>query len=398
MNAIIRAARAALALLAIAACAAPASAQPAPYVLSAVLSLTGGAASIGQDEAAALRAYETVVNKQGGIKSTPVHFNILDDQSSPQVAVQLATTLLAAHPPVVFGSSLAGTTQAMAPLFKDGPVLYASTPVVYPEKGSYMFAAGVNSRYTTAAAMRYFRLKGITKLALIITNDASGQDYARATDLSLALPENKTVSVVDRESFTPTDISIAPQIAKIKASGAQALLVYATGAPFGTVLRGLFDAGLNLPLQTTGPNFNPVLLERFKTFMPKSEMIIGGASFFKRDRKAGDPLKAPIDEFYDALAAINVKPTASHVFTWDPAHIAVAALRKFGTGMTAAQFRDYVNGLHDFPGVAGMYDFRNSDGHGLTQDSVVIIRYNPSGINGEGTVVSDQGGTPIPGI
>jgi hypothetical protein len=132
--------------------------------------------------------------------------------------------------------------------------------------------------------------------------------------------------------------------------------------------------------------------------MPKSEMIIGGASFFKHDRKASDPLKAPIDEFYDALAAVNVKPTASHVFTWDPAHIAVAALRKYGTGMTAAQFRDYVNGLHDFAGVAGLYDFRNSDGHGLTQDSVVIIRYNPSGINGEGIVASDQGGAPLPGI
>ena len=66
--------------------------------------------------------------------------------------------------------------------------------------------------------------------------------------------------------------------------------------------------------------------------------------------------------------------------------------------MTAAQLRDYVNGLHDFAGVAGLYDFRNSDGHGLTQDSVVVIRYNPNGINGEGIVVSEQGGAPLPGI
>ncbi len=387
-----------IAVVAALACSTPSTAQPAPYTLSAVLSLTGGAASIGQDEAAALKAYETVVNKQGGINGRPVHFAILDDQSSPQVAVQLATTIIADRPPVVFGSSLAGTTQAMAPLFKNGPVLYASTPVVYPEKGSYMFAAGVSSRYTTAAAMRYFRLRGYTKLALVTTNDASGQDYLRTTDLALALPENAAVSVVDRESFTPTDISIAPQVSKIKASGAQALLIYATGAPFGTVLRGLYDAGVSLPIDTTGPNFNPVLLERFKTFMPKSEMIIGGASFFKRDRKAGDVLKAPIDEFYDALAANGIKPTASHVFTWDPAHITIAALRKFGTGMTAAQFRDYVNGLHDFAGVAGLYDFRDSDGHGLTQNSVVVIRYNPNGINGEGIVVSDQGGNPLPGM
>ena len=304
MNVFGRAARAAAALLTVTTLLTPPlAAQAPPYTISAVLSLTGGAASIGTDEAAALRVYETVVNRQGGINGATVHFAVLDDQSSPQVAVQLATTVLATHPPVMLGSSLAGTTQAMVPLFKNGPVLYASTPVIYPEKGGYVFAAGVSSRHTTAAAMRYFRMKGLTRFALVTTNDASGQDYLRTTDLALGLPENKNVSVVDRESFTPTDISIAPQVEKIKASGAQALLIYATGAPFGTVLRGLFDAGVNLPIDTTGPNFNPVLLERFKTFMPKSEMIIGGASFFKRDRKAGDPLKAAIDEFYDALGA-----------------------------------------------------------------------------------------------
>jgi branched-chain amino acid transport system substrate-binding protein len=392
-----RAGRSAAAVLAVVTLiAAPVAAQPQPFTISAVLSLTGGAASVGTDEAAALRVYETVVNRQGGINGTPVHFAVLDDQSSPQVAVQLATTVLATHPAVMFGSSLAGTTQAMVPLFKSGSVLYASTPVIYPERGSFVFDAGVQSQHTAAAAMRYFRMRGLTRFALVTTNDASGQDYLRATDLALALPENKTVSIVDRESFTPTDISVAPQIAKIKASGAQALLVYATGAPFGTVLRGLFDAGLNLPIDTTGPNINPAFLDHFKTFMPTGELIIGGASFFKHDRKAGDPLKVPIDEFYAALGANGIKPSASDVFTWDPAHIAVAALRKFGTGMTGEQFRDYVNALHGFAGVAGVYDFRNSDGHGLKQDSVVVVRYNPS--TGEGVVVSEQGGAPLPGI
>jgi len=85
------------------------------------------------------------------------------------------------------------------------------------------------------------------------------------------------------------------------------------------VLRGLFDAGVSLPIDTTGPNFNRCCSTDSRPSWPKSEMIIGGASFFKRDRKAGDPLKAPIDEFYDALGAAGIKPTASHVFTWDPA-------------------------------------------------------------------------------
>ncbi len=386
-----------IALLAVAATA-PLQAQNAsPYTFGAILSLTGPAASIGQDEAAALTAYEKVVARQGGINGQPVHFQIYDDESQPQVAVQLANTLLAQHPLAVFGSSLAGTTQAMIPLFKNGPILYGSTPVIYPESGGNVFAAGVSSRYTTAAVMRYFRLKGITRIAMIVTNDASGQDYTRLTEFALALPENKTMSLVDRESFTPTDISVASQIAKIKASNPQALLVWATGAPFGTVLQAMHDSGLSIPIDTTGPNLNPVLLQRFKAYLPTSEMVIGGASFFKRDRAANDPLKAPIDEFYDALGAAGIKPTASHEFTWDPARIVVSTLRKLGPSATAAQLRDAISQLHDFPGVGGMYDFRSGDQHGLTQDSIVVIRYDPTSANGQGQIVSEQGGAPLRG-
>lgn len=386
-----------IAILALASTAPLGAQNASPYTFGVILSLTGPAASIGQDEAAALVAYEKVVSRSGGINGQAVHFQIYDDESQPQVAVQLANTLLAQHPLAVFGSSLAGTTQAMIPLFKNGPILYASTPVIYPDSGSNVFAAGVSSRYTTAAVMRYFRLKGITRLAMIVTNDASGQDYTRLTEFALGLPENKTMSLVDRESFTPTDISVASQISKIKASNPQALLVWATGAPFGTVLQAMHESGLSIPIDTTGPNLNPVLLQRFKAYLPTSEMVIGGASFFKRDRAANDPLKVPIDEFYKALGAAGIKPTASHEFTWDPARIVVSTLRKLGPSATAAQLGEAIAQLHDFPGVGGMYDFRSGDQHGLTQDSIVVIRYDAGAANGQGLIVSEQGGAPLRG-
>ena len=93
----------------------PLVAQPAPYTINVVLSMTGSAASLGQAEAAALAAYEKLVNRQGGIHGTPVRFAVVDDQSNAAVAVQLATTILQGHPAVVMGSSLVGPTQAMEP-------------------------------------------------------------------------------------------------------------------------------------------------------------------------------------------------------------------------------------------------------------------------------------------
>ena len=84
--------------------------------------------SVSSDQLAALQAYEKLVNRTGGIRGQQLHFQVYDDASSPQTAVQLTNTILAAKPAVVIGSTLAPATTAMMPFFKDGPVLYALTP------------------------------------------------------------------------------------------------------------------------------------------------------------------------------------------------------------------------------------------------------------------------------
>lgn len=371
-----------------------AAAQPKPFVLDAILGLTGTAAAIGADEAAGLTAYEKVVNRTGGLRGQPIHFEIVDDQSNAAVAVQLATAILAKHPIAVIGSSLVGPSQAMAPLFKNGPVLYAVTPLMYPDKGSYIFGAGAATRLNAAATMRYFRLKGLTKFGFITTNDASGQDYNRAIDSAAGLAENKTVTVVDRETFSVADLNIAAQIAHLKAANPQVIFAYVTGTPFGTVLQGLSDAGIDVPVITAGVNFNPVLLDRFKTYLPKSEMVVGVASFFNQNRARNDALKGPIDEFYQALGAAGLKPTAAMAYTWDPARIIISGLRKLGPNATPEQLRDYIAGLHGFAGVSGVYDFSVGDQHGLTQDAQIVVRYDPAAPGGT-KVVSQQGGAPL---
>jgi branched-chain amino acid transport system substrate-binding protein len=372
----------------------PAAAQPKPFVLDAIMSLTGTAAALGADEAASLALYEKVVNRTGGLRGQPIHFEIVDDASNPATAVQLATAILAKHPIAVIGSTLAGPSQAMAPLFKNGPVLYATTPLIAPDKGSYVFGAGAQTRFNMLAALRYFRLKGLTRFAFITTTDASGQDYARVVDYALTLDENKNLTVVDRETYGVADLSIAAQVAHIKAANPQAIIGYATGTPFGTILQGLSAAGIDVPIYTAGVNLNPVLLDRFKTYLPKSEMVVSVASFFNRNRGARDPLKAPIDEFYQALDAAGIKPNAAYAYTWDPARIIISGLRKLGPNATSEQLRDYIANLRGFAGVSGAYDFSIGDQHGLTQDSQIVVRYDPS-VPGLQRVVSQQGGAPL---
>ena len=74
-----------------------------------------------------------------------------------------------------------------------------------------------------AAVVRYYRLKGWTRLAVLNTTDATaGQDADKSLEQVLALPENKDVRRVEFQHFNPTDVTVAAQLARIKSADPQA--------------------------------------------------------------------------------------------------------------------------------------------------------------------------------
>ena len=74
------------------------AAAPTPYRIPVILSLSGPAAFLGKEQADSLRMLEDDVNRHGGVAGTPIHFDVADDQTSPQVAVQLANAIVASLP------------------------------------------------------------------------------------------------------------------------------------------------------------------------------------------------------------------------------------------------------------------------------------------------------------
>src|ERR1700733_10033592 len=56
-----------------------------PFVIEAVFPLSGSGAFLGKAEQQTLGVMETIINRGGGISGQPVHFNVADDASSPQV-------------------------------------------------------------------------------------------------------------------------------------------------------------------------------------------------------------------------------------------------------------------------------------------------------------------------
>lgn len=369
-----------LALTAMAALGVPAASSAAgPYVVPVIMPLTGPNANSGLLAATALRIFEGYANAHGGLRGTPIHFDIHDDGSQPATAVQLLASAMAQHPAVVLGPSPTQTCNALAPLVeKSGPVLYCSTPGSLPPRGSYVFCAAMALPQFDRGMIRYMRLKGYKRLAVISSTDGSGQANDEATRDVLALPESRDLKVVTWEHLNPNDINANAQAAHIKASGAQGILAWVSGPTFATVLRSLRDVGVDLPLTPNGANVNPDELAQFNDLLP-TEMPLPGFPFMVPDQLQKTPLRGPVNDMIAAYHAAGEKISAGGVgYAWDAASIVLSGLRKIGPNATADQLRDYILGLRNFAGIDGSYDFTTlPDQHGLSDNNVVMVAWNP---------------------
>jgi branched-chain amino acid transport system substrate-binding protein len=366
-------------------------AQPAPYTIDAVMELTGSNAFIGSVYSTSLRALEAYVNSHGGINGTPLKFNFLDDQTNPQVAVQLATQVIAKNPTVFFGGAQTASCAAVAPLVKSGPVDFCISPGYFPEPGGYAFASAASLRYIINADLRFIRGNGWRKLAVISATDATGQSSDKTIAQLMSLAENRDIKIVSSQQFNPADLSVTAQAQRVKESGADVIFCFAGGTPFGTVLRGLNDVGLTLPVVSSSANINAAQLDQYKSFVPPA-LYFNGLIYDAKD-ELSRAARVPVDAFLDAFKAAGQTATPGSGIAWDPGWIVVSALRKLGTSATPAQLRDYLLTLHDFNGAMGTYDFRIGDQHGLTESSVVEVRWDPNGH--AFTVVSKPGGVPL---
>lgn len=366
-------------------------ADATPYDINVILSMSGPFTFVGKTDAEALRVLQETVNKQGGIRGRPIRFVIGDDQTNPQVAVQLLNDILQKHPSIVLGSSSAASCQAMAPLVSSkGPVEYCLSPAIHPPRGSYVFASSVSTRDCMFALIRYFREKGLKRIALITSNDVGGLDADNNVTAAMQLPENSTVQLVSHEHFNVSDVTATAQLARMRAAQPQAALLWGTGTAFATLIRGAAEVGFDVPIATSNAVMNYAQLSQYTSILPK-ELLFPGLPFLAEQAPTKQAQEVQ-RQFFDAFTAAKIRPDFIYSTAWDPAVIAISALRSLGPDATPDQIRNYIGNLHGFNGIAGSYDFRTGQ-TGLTESNIMIMRWDPAKVTW--TAVSKLGGTPL---
>lgn len=376
------AAHRALALLAsvlvIAGASGPARAQTkTPFDLDVLISLTGPGAFGGETTERSLNLLEADVNAHGGIHGRPLHFAYHDDGTSPALALQQLNAIAVRHPAVVLGPVYSALCNAVAPVIATaGPVVFCISPAVYPPKGSFMFSAGPSQADLIRVLIRYYHNRGLTRIASITSTDAAGQDADKAIAEYFKTDGPSGPSLVDTEHFNPTDIDVSAQVSRIKAARADALLLWTSGAPVGTVLRAVQQLGLDVPIGIAPSNMNYPTMRQYATILPR-ELYFPGVADVVNEAASRDSRNA-LNRYVSLLTIAGVGRDMQTGTAWDPASILIDALRHVGTGATAQQVRDYILSLNGYGGISGIYNFTDGRQRGLTESTLLVMRWEPA--------------------
>jgi branched-chain amino acid transport system substrate-binding protein len=370
------------------------AADAQPYTMNVILSLTGGGAFIGQTHQKVLGILENQVNKQGGIRGRPLHLVFADDNSNPQTAVALATQILQSKPVAVFGPNSAGLCSAIAPLFQAAKVFnWCFSPTFYPPVGGFVYPSMSGSKDLMRIQVRFMRQRGIKKLAMLSTTDVSGKTGESELVEILKEPESRGVTLVADEVFGPTDVGVGAQLARIKASSPDAVMIWTAGPALGTALTGVRDTGLDaLPIFASSSAMVYSQIIGLANSLPKTIYFVGFGFDADSGRNAVSTRK--LKAFDEAVIAAGMDIDGVTGFAWDGVAIVVDALRALGPDATAEHVRAWVAGQKAYPGISGLYNFTSTtDMHGLGLEDLLMVRWDAA--KQTWIPVSKFGGAPL---
>lgn len=343
------------------------------------VSATGPAASLGIPERNTIALMPTSI---GGQK---VNYIVLDDASDTVIAVTNVRKLLTeSKVDVVLGSTTTPNSLAMIDAVAEAQTpmisMAASARIVEPQdaKRRWVFKTPQNDIMMSIAIAEHMANAGIKKVAFIGFADAYGEGWYQEFSKAAGL---KKLEVVTNERFNRTDTSVTGQVLRLLGSGADAVLVAASGTPAVLPQRTLVERGFKGRIyQTHGVANNDFLRVGGKevegTFLPAGPVLVA------EQLPASHPARAAALEYVKRYEAVHGKGSVSTfgAHAWDAGLLMQAAATQAlkaaqpGTPAFRSALRDALEGVSNLPAAHGVFNMSTTDHLGLDQRARVMVK------------------------
>jgi ABC-type branched-subunit amino acid transport system substrate-binding protein len=353
-------------------------------LLGGTVPLSGEAAAFGSVGPGA-KAYFDHVNAKGGVNGRRIVYRYYDDAYDPVQTVQLTRRLVEEDKVFAIFNSV-GTDQnaAIQPYLnaRKVPQLFVgdgsqnvSQPARYPWTmgflQSYLGEGAVYGRHLARTAKA-------AKVAVLYENTRLGTDLTRGLERWIA---GKGPRIVAKESYEYTDAEVSTQVARLKASGADTYMVFATPKFAIQALVAAHKLGWKPRVYIASVSIEPTIMEIARLNAPE---LTKGALSIAFVKNPNDPIwaKDPALALYrQIMRRHHPKGRQSDVYNWYGMTVAwtmTETLRKAGKNPTrasllrAAQSLDQRANPFLLPGIA----VRTSRTRYFPLSGVYLYRYD----------------------
>jgi len=362
-----------------------ASAQARPVLrIGAVIASSGPASFLGVPEK---NAIELAAERFKNDRSLPfdVEFVIYDDASDPTKSVNSVRKLINEdNVHVVICCTTTPASMAILETINSAGVLNISMAsaagVIEPaDQRKWTFKTPTTDRLMIARTLDYMIKKGYKKIAFFGNEDSYGE--AGFAELRKLAPE-KGITLVATERFGRTDTNFTPQALRIKQANPDA--VYFHSIPPSAVLahQSLARVGYHGPIFHSAGSANTGFLTVGGDSVEGAIVGTGPGAVYEQ-MSASNPLK-PVAADFAKLYDGKYGAGKTDLFAgqgWDAALLAEKALEiAYKAGASPAKLpefrlktRDAMEGIKNFPGTMGVFNFSPQDHLGLDRRSTVLV-------------------------
>src|SRR4030066_1200267 len=188
-----------------------------PIKIGSFLSVTGGAAFLGDPEQKTLELYVGKINAAGGVLGRKLQLVAYDSAGDAEKARTFAKRLIEQDKvDLIVGGSTTGETMAVIPLVEAAQIPFISLAgavvIVEPVK-KWVFKTPHTDRMAAEKVFEDMKKRGLTKVGLLSENSGFGQSGKKET---LAVAGKSGIQIVANETYGPKDADVTTQLTKIK--------------------------------------------------------------------------------------------------------------------------------------------------------------------------------------
>lgn len=353
-------------LLLLASAALPSAAQ---IVVGQTAGFTGPVAAGVEETTAGAKLYFDAVNASGGVNGQSVELLSLDDRFTPKLAAENARKLITQHQVLaLFLTRGTPHTQAIAPLLAEFklPLVGPSTGAMVLHEPVHPYIFNVRATYQREAerAVQHLGLIGLTRIAILRTDDSFGADVAAGAVKGFAGANLKPVMHETFNRAKPDFSLLAPMVAK---TNAQAVVFIGSGAAVSDGTQAIRAAGSKAQIVTMSNNASG----GFITQMGEHAHGTIVSQVFPNARSIAAPLVKEAIELARGKGQDGVTPAMLEGFA--AAKVLVEGLRRAGPAPTREKLLAALNGIRKFD-LGGMeLNYSPTDHTGLDFADLSII-------------------------